>query len=57
MNVLQKEIKIITCVRCGVHRYVHTDYNGREDICDFCEVIEENAINNIKKFRREYANV
>jgi hypothetical protein len=52
MNALQKEIKILTCERCGVHRFVHTDHTGREDICDFCEVIEENAIRNIKKFGR-----
>jgi hypothetical protein len=52
MNALQKEIKILTCERCGVHRFVRTDHTGREDICDFCEVIEENAIRNIKKFGR-----
>jgi len=52
MTVLQKEIKIITCERCGCHRFVHTDHHGREDLCDFCEVLVENAIENIKRFKK-----
>lgn len=52
MNALQKEIKILTCELCGAHRFVHVDHIGKENLCDFCEVIEENEIErHIKSIR------